>query len=139
MDTLAWMAVVLGCAAVLEDLCRGSISNWISFSAIVGGLFYHFVRQDWPGLASAGGGALLGFAVFLLFYWMGGMGGGDIKLMAGFGALLGPMSILTAAVFASVIGGLIAAGSLVLSRSRKSIPFGPAIVLGSWLALLADK
>ncbi len=34
-------------------------------------------------------GAAAGFAVFLIFYLLGGMGGGDVKLMAGFGALLG--------------------------------------------------
>jgi prepilin peptidase CpaA len=139
MDTLAWMAIVLGCAAAVDDLRRGSISNWISLTAIAAGLLYHFFHRGGPGLATASEGALLGFAVFLVFYCMGGLGGGDVKLMAAFGALLGPLSILTAAVFASVIGGLWAVASLALRRGRKSIPYGPAIVLGSWLALLAGR
>ena len=39
------------------------------------------------------GGTVVGFAVFLIFYLLGGMGGGDVKLMAGFGALLGVRSV----------------------------------------------
>lgn len=139
MDTLAWMAIVLGCAAALQDLRRGTISNWINLTAIAGGLIYHTTRQGAPGLVTAAGGTLAGFAVFLAFYWMGGMGGGDLKLMAAFGALLGPPGILVAALLASIIGGLIAAVSLALNRRKRALPYAPAIVLGAWLALLAGR
>ena len=67
------------------------------------------------------------------------MRGGDVKLMAAFGALLGPSVTMTAAVLAAVIGALMAAGSLLLFRRRKAIPYGPAIVLGAWLALWAGR
>jgi prepilin peptidase CpaA len=139
MDWLIVIAVVLGCAAVLDDLRRGAISNWISLPGFLGGLLYHFLHKGWPGLAMAAEGAALGFAIFLIAYRMGGMGAGDVKLMAAFGALLGPLGILTAAVLICVIGGLMAAVSLVIRRHRKAIPYGPAIVLGSWLALLASR
>ena len=52
------------------------------------------------GAAMAVAGAGAGFAVFLLFHLLGGLGGGDVKLMAAFGALLGPSDVLTAAVLA---------------------------------------
>ena len=139
MDTLTFMAIALGCSAVVEDLRRGAIPNWVNLSAIVGGLVYHSIHQGWRGLAIACGGAVLGFAIFLAVYCLGGMGGGDVKLMAAFGALLGPVGILTAAVLTSVIGALMAAASLALRRRRKAIPYGPAIVLGAWLALLAGR
>jgi prepilin peptidase CpaA len=139
MDTLTVIAIALGCSAVLEDLRRGVISNWVSLAALAGGLLYHTIHQGWQGLAMASAGAVLGFAIFLVAYCMGGMGGGDVKLMAAFGALLGPLGILTAAVLAAVIGGLMAAASLALRRHRNAIPYGPAIVLGAWLALLAGR
>lgn len=139
MNTLTYMAIALGCSAVLDDLRRGAISNWVNLTAIAGGLLYHSIHQGWRGLAASSGGAVLGFAIFLVVYCLGGMGGGDVKLMAAFGALLGPMGILTAAVLTSVIGALMAAASLALRRRRKAIPYGPAIVLGSWLALLAGR
>ena len=139
MDYLTAIAIALGCSAVLDELRRGAISNWINLTAIAGGLLYHSVHQGWRGLAMSSGGAVLGFAIFLALYCLGGMGGGDVKLMAAFGALLGPLGILTAAVLASVIGGLMAAASTALRRRRKAIPYGPAIVLGAWLALLAGR
>ena len=139
MDILTAMTLALGCYAVLDDLRRGAISNWVNLAAIVGGLLYHSIQHGWLGLAMAAAGAVLGFAIFLALYCMGGLGGGDVKLMAAFGALLGPLGILTAAVLASAIGGLMAAASLMLRRHRKAIPYGPAIVLGAWLALWAGR
>lgn len=91
------------------------------------------------------GGAGVGLAVFLVFFLAKGMGGGDVKLMAGFGSLLGPRAILWAAWTAAVVGGLMAlacAGVGMLrqhgspaGRSRaipEAIPYAPAIVAGVW-------
>ena len=139
MDTLAWIAIVLGCAAAAEDLRRRSISNWISLSGIAGGLIYHTVRHGLRGLGVAAAGAAIGFAIFLVVYAMGGMGGGDLKLMAAFGAILGPAGIFTAALLAAILGGLMAAGSLLLNSRKPAIPYAPAIVLGAWLALLGGR
>jgi prepilin peptidase CpaA len=139
MDTLTGMALVLGGFAALEDLRRGAIPNWVNLTAIASGLLYHSIQRGWLGLAMASAGTAVGFAIFLALYCMGGMGGGDVKLMAAFGALLGPHGILTAAVLASVIGGLMAAVSLGLRRQQKAIRYGPAIVLGAWLSLLAGR
>ena len=136
---LTVLAIALGCAAVVDDLRRGLISNWINLLAIAGGLAYHAVHGGWLGLARGLGGMALGFAIFLALYCFGGMGGGDVKLMAAFGALLGPTGILTAALLASIFGGLIAGACLLFRRNRKAIPYGPAIVLGAWLVLLADR
>ncbi|HYW44775.1 MAG TPA: A24 family peptidase [Bryobacteraceae bacterium] len=139
MDARTFVALTLGCIAAVDDLRRRVISNWISLGAIAAGLIWHTVQRGWTGLAAAAGGAALGFAVFLVFYCLGGMGGGDLKLMAAFGALLGPQGILLAALLASIIGGLMAAASLIGDRRRRAIPYAPAIVLGAWLALLAGR
>ena len=64
------------------------------------------------------------------------MGGGDVKLMAAYGALLGPSGILLAAVFTAVFGGLSAAGASLCNRRVPAVPYAPAIVLGAWISLL---
>ena len=64
------------------------------------------------------------------------MGGGDVKLMAAYGALLGPSGILLAALFAALFGGLCAAGTLLWKPRTAAIPYAPAIVLGAWVSLL---
>jgi Flp pilus assembly protein protease CpaA len=77
------------------------------------------------------------------------MGGGDIKLMTGFGALLGAGRLLEAALWTAGVGGLLAMGVLAFRALRKSfgggapapassesIPYAPAIALGVWLSLV---
>ncbi len=139
MDARAYIAIIVGCAAAVDDLRRRAISNWICLAGIAGGLIYHLVQHGLMGLLTAAGGALLGFAAFLVFYCLGGMGGGDLKLMAGFGALLGPSGIWVAALLACMIGAVIAAACLLFKSGTRAIPYAPAIVLGAWLSLLAGR
>lgn len=149
MSVELWIAAVVGIAAVTEDLWRRTISNWIPAVALVGGLFCQLTAKGWQGLGHAALGVLSGFGVFLIFYLLGGMGGGDVKLMAGFGALLGVGRLLVAAFWTAVLGGLLAAivlgvGWLMARRKNqpagatapRTIPYAPAIVLGVWLALI---
>ena len=81
----------------------------------------------------------MGFAVFLIFYCLGGMGAGDLKLMAAFGALLGPSGILVAALLAAPLGALMAAGCLIWRWRLRAIPYAPALTLGAWMALLGRR
>jgi prepilin peptidase CpaA len=149
MTTEIWIAGIVGIAAIIEDLAARRISNWIPICALVGGIAYHSTTRGWHGLASSLGGALGGLLVFLVFYLLGGMGGGDVKLMGGFGALLGVSRLLQAALFTALIGGLLAAGVLAWRAAARmfkkqaegtpqseSIPYAPAIALGVWLAML---
>jgi prepilin peptidase CpaA len=129
------IALGLGAAAVSEDLRRRSVPNWLTAAGAAGGL----ARAAWGGrhsLAMAVAGALVGFLILLPFHWCGAMGGGDVKLMAAFGALLGPPGILLAALFAAAFGGLSAAGALLWNPRAPAIPYAPAIVLGAWMSLL---
>lgn len=147
------LAAVVGGAAVIEDLARRTISNWLSLAALAGGIGCQLATNGWMGIAWALLGAMSGFAVFLVFYLLGGMGGGDVKLMAGFGAMLGASRLLSAAYFTALIGGILAALVLFVSFARVwwrrrggasgekvalSIPYAPAIACGVLLALLAQ-
>jgi len=153
MSMQVWIAIVVGLAAVIDDLARRHIANWIPAAALAGGFGWQIGRSGWPGALTALAGTATGFAVFLIFYLLGGMGGGDVKLMAGFGALLGSGQLLEAALWTAGIGGIMALGVLgwrALRRSgaapgtlsaeererEASIPYAPAIALGVWLSLV---
>ena len=141
------IALAAGTAAVVEDLAKRRISNWTSGGALVAGLACHAWAGGWPGLGRSALGAAAGFAVFLVFYLLNGMGGGDVKLMAGFGALTGIGNVLQAALLAAAAGGILAACVIGWSRLRRlmgygtgapeTIPYAPAIVAGAWLVLAA--
>jgi prepilin peptidase CpaA len=155
MSAQVWIAILVGMAAVIDDLARRQISNWIAVAALAGGLGWQAGQYGWMGLAYGIGGAAAGFGAFLIFYLLGGMGGGDVKLMAGFGALLGASRLVEAALWTAGVGGVLALGVLgyraVRNRIRKpveremteeekqaaeSIPYAPAIALGVWLTLV---
>ena len=150
MTAQVGIAILVGLAATVDDLMRRRIANWIPVAGLAGGLGWQIGQHGWRGGLEAIGGAVMGFAVFLIFYLLGGMGGGDVKLMAGFGALLGWSGILWAALWTSVAGGILAVGTLAwkgaLRRIRggkeqdgghkESIPYAPAITLGVWLSLV---
>ena len=153
MNAQVWIAVLVGLAAMIDDLARRQIANWIPLSALAAGFGWQIGQSGLSGLLYAGIGTVAGFAVFLVFYLLGGMGGGDVKLMAGFGALLGFHRLLEAALWTAGVGGLIAIGVLSvralrralgwttsstakLEQGQDSIPYAPAIALGVWLSLV---
>jgi prepilin peptidase CpaA len=138
MNITGWCALLLGSAAIVEDLWRGTVSNRLTMAGLTAGLVVACANSGWRGLGSAVAGAVLGFAVFLAFYWRGGMGGGDVKLMAAFGAMLGPSGILMAALLAAIAGALLAAAMLLVRPRAATIPYAPAIVAGVWMAWLGQ-
>ena len=109
------------------------IPDLISIPGIIIGFAASFLLPDLKWTASligiiAGGGILFITAfIFEKITGKEGMGGGDIKLLAMIGAWLGwkllPVTILMAALTASVCGGLF----ILLSKkdSQTRIPFGP--------------
>jgi len=153
MTVQLMIALVLGTLAIVEDLRSRRIPNWIPLAALIAGLVWNVAAHGWRGGVSSLLGAVAGFAVFLVFYILGGMGGGDIKLMGGFGAVIGIHHVLAAAFAAAICGALIALavlGARALRRWRRagdstgttpaeseSIPYAPAIAAGVWLSLIA--
>jgi prepilin peptidase CpaA len=151
MTAQVWIAILVGLAATVDDLTRRQIANWIPVAALAGGLGWQIGQNGWIGGWYALAGAAAGFAVFLIFYLLGGMGGGDVKLMAGFGALLGVPGVLWAALLTAGVGGILALGAIGFKsvrravgggkesanpKEKESIPYAPAITLGVWLSLV---
>lgn len=83
----------------------------------------------------AGGGLLWGVALLS----RGGMGGGDIKLAAVLGLLLGWKLLLVALFLAFAVGSIVGAAMLLLKKVRlkEAIPFGPYLALGAVCAALS--
>jgi prepilin peptidase CpaA len=100
--------IILAAAACFTDLRWRRIPNLM----ILAGLSAGFAINTWDGglrgLGMSFLGAGLGLALFLPFFALGGMGAGDVKLLACLGALLGPFDLLRVAVAAALAGGLLA-------------------------------
>ena len=78
------------------------------------------------------------FWAFKLLTGKEGMGYGDFKLLAIFGALLGWQAILTIVLLSSVVGAVIGSIQLAVQGKEQStpIPFGPYLAIAGWLTIL---
>jgi prepilin peptidase CpaA len=73
----------------VTDVWRFKIHNVLTVPLLLSGLIYHAATAGSIGFAVSLLGALFGFGLLILWYLLGGMGAGDVKLMAGIGAWLG--------------------------------------------------
>ncbi len=142
------MPFLLGLLVVsVIDLDHFLLPDVFTLSGIVIGLVGAFLNPERSWLDSVfgvlmGGGFLWTLAYFyFLLRKEDGMGGGDIKLLAWIGAVLGWKSIPFVIVVASVTGSVV--GIYVAVQQKKGmkamIPFGPYLALGAVLYVFAGE
>lgn len=88
------LCVVL-CIAAVTDLLTEKIYDWLTYPAFLAGLVV-WLGVGWAegGIGGAGSALIacaaavaVGFGPFLVVFYLGGLGGGDVKLMAAIGTL----------------------------------------------------
>ena len=102
-------ALIVAAAAMFWDLRTRRIPNELTFGAAAVALGYGLIAGGPWGLLMAAAGWLAGAALFFPIFALGGMGAGDVKLLAALGAWLGPVDAVWLAIFASISGGVIGA------------------------------
>jgi leader peptidase (prepilin peptidase)/N-methyltransferase len=84
------------------------------------------------GILIGGGSLFLVALIYSVLTKKEGMGGGDIKLLAMMGALIGWKGVLFTIFVSSLVGTL--SGLVVMLQSRKglkfAVPFGPFLAIG---------
>jgi prepilin peptidase CpaA len=94
-------------AAVIDVRIR-RVPNLLNGSIALIGLGLAAMGLGRIGIWLALAGCLVGLALMLPGYLIGATGGGDVKLLAAVGTLLGPGATLRAFVASAIAGGLIA-------------------------------
>ena len=144
------MLLGLTLVAAVTDVLRSRIYNWHTYSGILAGLVLSAVGSAWlradgaaearlqhwlgspPLLDSAGGLLLCGVLMVVCFVVFPGVGGGDVKLMAMVGTLLGTYKGLEALLWTFVLG---ACFSLVILVWK----VGPLTTVARLVRLLMSK
>jgi prepilin peptidase CpaA len=92
MDSNPSIPIVAACLAALAiafwDAKLFRIPNVVTFPLLLGGVAYHFWADGWPGLVFSVAGVVVGGTLLLGPYLLGGIGAGDVKLLAAMGAWL---------------------------------------------------
>jgi prepilin peptidase CpaA len=102
--------------SAVTDVWKFKVHNAVTLPILAAGLFYHSMVGGPAGLAASFLGALFGFGALILFYVMGGLGGGDVKLLAAIGAWLGVPLTFYVLIASSLAAGAFAALILVKYR-----------------------
>lgn len=86
---------------------------------------------------------VIGFFAVSLMFWLiikiskgAAMGGGDMKLMAAAGLLLGWKNILLALMLGSIAGSVIHITLMIVKKKERVLAFGPYLALGIFLSML---
>ncbi len=106
--TTGIIVVAISLAACVTDLRSRRIPNALTFGAALAAFSYHAATGGATGLFASCGGWLAGTAIFFLPFALGGMGAGDVKLLAALGAWLGPADAVWVALYTGVAGGVLA-------------------------------
>ena len=119
------VVIVLVVIAAGWDLATRRIPNVLTFGAALAALFVHGWIAGWSGVGTSLAGWAVGFAFFFPFFALGGMGAGDVKLLAALGAWVGPAAVVWVALFTGIAGGgialVVAAGSGYLKQAFTNI------------------
>ena len=135
--------IALAVAAAVTDIRGGKVPNWLTYPAVIVALAGHALTGGlsgpgpYFGLGGAAAGLVAGLAPMLVIRLLGGIGGGDAKLMAAFGALGGWRFALSAMLLAFVAGGLMAV--VVMIRKRIVVRTLKRILLAVLTAMSGAK
>ncbi|HET7103128.1 MAG TPA: A24 family peptidase [Terracidiphilus sp.] len=109
MHSIAWWPTVAVLAvATYTDLRSRRIPNWLVYPFLVAGFVVSGWTHGWHGILMSLEGLALGAVILGFFFWLGGMGMGDVKLCAAIGAWIGPSQLLIALVITGMAGGIMA-------------------------------
>jgi prepilin peptidase CpaA len=101
------LLIILLLICVITDLKERKIYNKVLFPVFFIAVTYHIFTNGWSGIADSLLGALVGLSILLIPYLMGGMGAGDVKLLAVIGAINGMGFVLMTALYMALAGGII--------------------------------
>ncbi len=120
MSPLPFAVALVGVLlAACTDFWKFRLHNALTIPLLVSGLVYHAVVDARPGLVLALLGTVVGGGPFLLVYARGGMGAGDIKLLAAVGAWIGPWPVLHVLIVSGLATGCLSAAILGWKKFRR--------------------
>lgn len=118
-----WLVTIVLIVAAVIDGIQLKVPNWITFPMVISGWIYsmvafHLQGDGWyVGLGWSMAGTAVGLALLLPAYSIGGMGAGDVKLMAGIGAWMHVVVTFYSFCLSAVIGAVLAV-LMVLARKK---------------------
>ncbi len=112
---VAWIVSLILVEAAIIDGARLKVPNWLTYHLALIGLLVAAWTGGTSGLLWSLAGLGAGLAMLLPLYAIGGMGAGDVKLLAGIGAWFGAAFTWQAFIVSAIVGAVLAVIMMVRS------------------------
>jgi prepilin peptidase CpaA len=129
------IVIGIGLVACVFDIRTRRIPNALTLCAALAGLTFHVLTAGTAGAQISAGGWVVGLLLLLPFFALGGMGGGDVKLVAALGAWLGPSHAFWLVIYSGLAGGAL---GLMLAASKgyvRQVCSNVIAMVGYWSAM----
>jgi prepilin peptidase CpaA len=103
-----WLVSVTLVVAAVIDGWMLKVPNWITFPMILSGWVYSAVVGGWTGFGWSLLGSFVGLMLLYVLYSVGGMGAGDVKLLAGIGAWVHTDHTVNIFIATTIVGAIMA-------------------------------
>ncbi|MBM7615828.1 A24 family peptidase [Alkaliphilus hydrothermalis] len=113
------LLIILISMSLYTDWKTNKIKNVIVYPFMVVGLILNLVVGGWIGGLQSFYGIGIPIVLLLIFYIVGAMGAGDLKLFAAIGALMGKDFVLKTMVVSFISGGFIALGLMIIRKNGR--------------------
>ncbi len=133
LDFITVILLFLLVVASIIDLRTRLIPNFITIPGALLGLLLTTLTGRLSFIQALMGIFVPGFIMLLIaLISKGGIGGGDVKLLATIGSFIGWRMALSSLFWGSVVGSLVSVLLILLRKKKKSdpVPFGPFLTIG---------
>lgn len=114
-----WIVTVTLIVAAVIDGFELKVPNWVTFPFVITGWIYSLAAFGWEGLGWSLLGTVVGLALLMPAYAIGGMGAGDVKLLAGVGAWMHGTHTFYAFCITAIVGAVLAVGMVGVRKAWK--------------------
>jgi prepilin peptidase CpaA len=148
--------------SVYTDLKSRRIYNKVIYPVLLVAIITQLIIGGWKGLELSFAGFLVGLSLLIIPFFLGGIGAGDVKLLALVGAFKGWLFVIYTGIYMALIGALIAVVLLLIGKGmfqkvaiflygarnkqnmsylfnrKTTYPYGVAIAGGALLAFVLE-
>lgn len=130
------------CLASWMDWKERRIPNSLLFPSLILAFLLNYIILGPSGLLHSLSGTLIGFALLIVPFLLGGIGAGDVKLLMVIGSFGGAYFVLYSFIAGAIIGGIIALIIYIFSKIKQnqisSLPYGIPLSLGTLTYVLLE-
>jgi prepilin peptidase CpaA len=110
------LAAAFALTAGITDLRWQKIPNWLTYPAVPIAILLHWMIAGNHAALLSLAGAALGLGILLPFVLLGGLGGGDWKLVGALGSFFGPQRLVPIFLLTLMISGIMAIALILWKR-----------------------